>query len=74
MDQLLVPLGHAHHKLRSPALFLNIERVSLPDIDVDFCERRRTEVIKHMRDTYGANSVAQITTFGTMKPVVLSSM
>ena len=47
--------------------FLNIERVSLPDIDVDFCERRRTEVIQHMRDTYGANSVAQITTFGTMK-------
>ena len=47
--------------------FLNIERVSLPDIDVDFCERRRTEVIKHMVDTYGQDSVAQITTFGTMK-------
>ena len=47
--------------------FLNSERVSLPDIDVDFCERRRAEVIQHMRDTYGANSVAQITTFGTMK-------
>ncbi|MBO5490641.1 MAG: DNA polymerase III subunit alpha [Desulfovibrio sp.] len=47
--------------------FLNIERVSLPDIDVDFCERRRTEVIRHMVDTYGADSVAQITTFGTMK-------
>ncbi|MBQ9406226.1 MAG: DNA polymerase III subunit alpha [Desulfovibrio sp.] len=47
--------------------FLNIERVSLPDIDVDFCERRRNEVIKHMVDTYGADSVAQITTFGTMK-------
>ncbi|MBO4300035.1 MAG: DNA polymerase III subunit alpha [Desulfovibrio sp.] len=47
--------------------FLNIERVSLPDIDVDFCERRRAEVIRHMVDTYGADSVAQITTFGTMK-------
>lgn len=47
--------------------FLNIERVSLPDIDVDFCERRRGEVIRHMVDTYGEGSVAQITTFGTMK-------
>lgn len=47
--------------------FLNIERVSLPDIDVDFCERRRSEVIRHMVDRYGENSVAQITTFGTMK-------
>ncbi|MBR4741510.1 MAG: DNA polymerase III subunit alpha, partial [Desulfovibrio sp.] len=47
--------------------FLNIERVSLPDIDVDFCERRRTEVIQHMRDVYGADSVAQIAAFGTMK-------
>ncbi len=47
--------------------FLNTERVSLPDIDVDFCERRRSEVIKYMVDTYGENSVAQITTFGKMK-------
>lgn len=47
--------------------FLNSERVSLPDIDVDFCERRRLEVIRHMADTYGKDSVAQITTFGTMK-------
>lgn len=47
--------------------FLNIERVSLPDIDVDFCERRRGDVIKHMVDRYGEESVAQITTFGTMK-------
>lgn len=47
--------------------FLNIERISLPDIDVDFCERRRIEVIRHMADTYGKDSVAQITTFGTMK-------
>lgn len=47
--------------------FLNIERISLPDIDVDFCERRRPEVIRHMVDRYGEDSVAQITTFGTMK-------
>ena len=47
--------------------FLNNERVSLPDIDVDFCERRRGDVIRHMVDTYGEGSVAQITTFGTMK-------
>ncbi len=47
--------------------FLNIERVSLPDIDVDFCERRRGEVIQYMVRKYGENSVAQITTFGKMK-------
>ncbi len=47
--------------------FLNIERVSLPDIDVDFCERRRTRVIRHMADTYGEDSVSQIAAFGTMK-------
>lgn len=47
--------------------FLNSERVSLPDIDVDFCERRRSDVIKHMVDMYGESSVAQITTFGSMK-------
>ncbi len=47
--------------------FLNSERVSLPDIDVDFCERRRAEVIRYMVETYGEDSVAQITTFGKMK-------
>ena len=47
--------------------FLNIERVSLPDIDVDFCEDRRTDVIRYVCDKYGADSVAQITTFGKMK-------
>ncbi len=47
--------------------FLNIERVSLPDIDVDFCERRRGEVIRYMVEKYGEDSVAQITTFGKMK-------
>ncbi|MBG0775100.1 MAG: DNA polymerase III subunit alpha [Desulfovibrionaceae bacterium] len=47
--------------------FLNPERVSMPDIDVDFCERRRTEVIRYVSETYGEDSVAQITTFGKMK-------
>lgn len=47
--------------------FLNIERISMPDIDVDFCERRRVEVIRYVSEKYGADSVAQITTFGTMK-------
>ncbi|WP_243358687.1 DNA polymerase III subunit alpha [Fundidesulfovibrio terrae] len=47
--------------------FLNIERISMPDIDVDFCERRRTEVIRYVSEKYGRDSVAQITTFGTMK-------
>lgn len=47
--------------------FLNVERVSMPDIDVDFCERRRLEVVKYCADKYGHDRVAQITTFGTMK-------
>lgn len=47
--------------------FLNIERISMPDIDVDFCERRRSEVIRYVSEKYGRDSVAQITTFGTMK-------
>ncbi len=47
--------------------FLNIERISMPDIDVDFCERKRHEVIKYVGERYGDDSVAQITTFGKMK-------
>lgn len=47
--------------------FLNNERVSMPDIDVDFCERRRAEVIRYVAEKYGENSVSQITTFGKMK-------
>jgi DNA polymerase-3 subunit alpha len=47
--------------------FLNPERVSLPDIDVDFCERRRGEVIDYVTKKYGRENVAQIITFGTMK-------
>ncbi|MBA3884424.1 MAG: DNA polymerase III subunit alpha [Acidobacteria bacterium] len=47
--------------------FLNPERVSLPDIDIDFCERRRSEVIDYVTRKYGRENVAQIITFGTMK-------
>ncbi len=47
--------------------FLNPERVSLPDIDIDFCERRRGEVIDYVTEKYGRDNVAQIITFGTMK-------
>ena len=47
--------------------FLNPERVSLPDIDIDFCERRRGEVIEYVTRKYGRDNVAQIITFGTMK-------
>lgn len=47
--------------------FLNPERVSLPDIDIDFCERRRGEVIDYVIRKYGRENVAQIITFGTMK-------
>ncbi len=47
--------------------FLNPERVSMPDIDVDFCFERRGEVIEYVRQRYGKASVGQIVTFGTMK-------
>ncbi|HUF47123.1 MAG TPA: DNA polymerase III subunit alpha [Vicinamibacterales bacterium] len=47
--------------------FLNPERVTLPDIDIDFCERRRGEVIAYVTERYGRENVAQIITFGTMK-------
>jgi DNA polymerase-3 subunit alpha len=47
--------------------FLNPERVSLPDIDIDFCERRRGEVIEYVTHKYGRENVSQIITFGTMK-------
>src|SRR5277367_3739476 len=46
--------------------FLNPERISLPDIDIDFCMRRRGEVIEYVRQKYGEKNVAQIITFGTM--------
>src|SRR5216684_1846817 len=46
--------------------FLNPERVSMPDIDIDFCVRGRSEVINHVADLYGRDSVCQIVTFGTL--------
>ncbi len=46
--------------------FLNPERVSMPDIDIDFCVRGRAEVINHVANLYGRESVCQIITFGTM--------
>ena len=47
--------------------FLNPERISMPDIDVDFCIYGREEVINYVRHKYGENNVAQIITFGTMQ-------
>lgn len=46
--------------------FLNPERISMPDIDIDFCTRRRGEVIQYVTEKYGREQVAQIITFGTM--------
>src|SRR6266699_2673050 len=46
--------------------FLNPERVSMPDIDIDFCQRRRGDVIEYVTAKYGRSNVAQIITFGTM--------
>ena len=46
--------------------FLNPERITMPDIDIDFCYERRDEVIKYVVDKYGEDRVAQIVTFGTM--------
>ena len=46
--------------------FLNPERVSMPDIDIDFCYRRRDEVIKYVCEKYGEDHVSQIITFGTL--------
>lgn len=46
--------------------FLNPERVSMPDFDVDFCYERRQEVIDYVKEKYGSDHVAQIVTFGTM--------
>ncbi len=47
--------------------FLNPERVSLPDVDIDFDERRRAEVIRYVTEKYGADKVAMIGTYGTIK-------
>jgi DNA polymerase-3 subunit alpha len=47
--------------------FLNPERVSMPDFDVDFCQNRRDEVIDYVREKYGKDNVGQIITFGSLK-------
>jgi DNA polymerase-3 subunit alpha len=47
--------------------FLNPERVSMPDFDIDFCETRREEVIRYVAERYGREQVAQIITFGKLK-------
>ena len=47
--------------------FLNPDRVSMPDFDIDFCETRRGEVIRYVQEKYGAGQVAQIITFGKLK-------
>ncbi len=47
--------------------FLNPERVSMPDFDIDFCQDRRDEVIRYVQDKYGRDHVAQIITFGTLQ-------
>ncbi|MCP4898366.1 MAG: DNA polymerase III subunit alpha, partial [bacterium] len=47
--------------------FLNPERISMPDIDIDFCQRRRDEVIRYVRELYGEDSVSQIATFNILK-------
>src|SRR5512140_3697169 len=46
--------------------FLNPERVSMPDFDIDFCQEGRDRVIQHVRQKYGRDAVSQIATFGTM--------
>ena len=47
--------------------FLNAERISMPDFDIDFCQERREEVIAYVQDKYGKDRVAQIITFGTLQ-------
>ena len=47
--------------------FLNPERISMPDFDIDFCQDRREEVINYVRDRYGRDRVAQIITFGSLQ-------
>ena len=46
--------------------FLNPERVSMPDFDIDFCQANRDRVIDYVKDKYGRDAVSQIATFGTM--------
>lgn len=62
----ITELDPVHHGLIFER-FLNPDRVSMPDIDVDFDDRRRAEVIRYVSDKYGEDRVAQIVTFGTIK-------
>jgi DNA polymerase-3 subunit alpha len=61
----ITDLDPLHHNLLFER-FLNPERISMPDIDIDFADDRRGEVIEYVRQKYGASRVAQIVTFGTM--------
>ncbi len=62
----ITDLDPLHHGLLFER-FLNPERVSMPDFDIDFCETRRGEVIRYVQEKYGRDHVAQIITFGKLK-------
>jgi DNA polymerase-3 subunit alpha len=62
----ITELDPLEHKLLFER-FLNPERVSMPDIDIDFDERRRNEVLRYVNDKYGDDRVAQVVTYGTIK-------
>ncbi|MGH8862027.1 MAG: DNA polymerase III subunit alpha, partial [Jatrophihabitantaceae bacterium] len=62
----ITELDPLEHKLLFER-FLNPDRVSMPDIDIDFDERRRGEVIRYVNDKYGSDRVAQVVTYGTIK-------
>ncbi|MDF1563615.1 MAG: DNA polymerase III subunit alpha [Deltaproteobacteria bacterium] len=62
----ITDLDPIHHGLLFER-FLNPERVSMPDFDVDFCQTRRDEVIEHVNQLYGVENVGQIITFGQLK-------
>ncbi|MDO5288218.1 MAG: DNA polymerase III subunit alpha [Pseudomonadota bacterium] len=61
----ITDLDPLHYKLLFER-FLNPERVSMPDFDIDFCQANRDRVIDYVKDKYGRNAVSQIATFGTM--------
>ena len=62
----ITELDPLEHKLLFER-FLNPDRVSMPDIDIDFDERRRSEVIRYVNAKYGEDRVAQVVTYGTIK-------
>jgi DNA polymerase-3 subunit alpha len=61
----ITDLDPLHYKLLFER-FLNPERVSMPDFDIDFCQGNRDRVIDYVKDKYGRDAVSQIATFGTM--------